>query len=300
MPTTFKDGIISKNGVNMGVDVNPSGDPGVASALASQGRGIADPLASVSNTIGSEFTRVTEGIKQNVEDFVQDTGFGKLLRAVNLLDDAMPEAFSFGGDVSFGSSGGEPDWRVKLSLPSTFKSSNVLAPLLKTGGMVWPYTPQIYVTHSAGYTPIKPVHSNYPFFAYQNSQVDSFSITGDFTVENSLEGQYWLGAVHYLRSVTKMAYGKTDHQGAPPPVVRLNGYGDYVFKNVPVIVQSFSVELNQDVDYIKVDVGPNGSYVPTRSNIQVTVQPIYSRRAVETFSLRNFVNGNYVARGGFI
>ena len=44
MPTVFKDGIISKNGVNMGVDVNPSGDPGVASALASQGRGIADQI----------------------------------------------------------------------------------------------------------------------------------------------------------------------------------------------------------------------------------------------------------------
>ena len=61
----------------------------------------------------------------------------------------------------------------------------------------------------AAYSPIKPIHSNYPFFAYQNSQVDQFSITGDFTVENALEGQYWLAAVHYLRSVSKMAYGNT-------------------------------------------------------------------------------------------
>ena len=81
----------------------------------------------------------------------------------------------------------------------------------------------------------RPIHSNYPFFAYQNSQVDQFSITGDFTVENALEGQYWIAAVHYLRSVSKMAYGNTPNQGSPPPVVRLNGYGDYVFKNVPVV-----------------------------------------------------------------
>lgn len=270
---------------------------------ASQARNNASPSESSPNWTG-KFTDAVNQVGSNAKsqfmDNLSESSFGKVLRAFNLLPDATPEGFNFGG-ASWAQNSEKPaDWRVRLSIPPSFASSSILSPLIRTNGLIWPYTPQIYVTHSAAYTPIKPIHSNYPFFAYQNSQVDSFSITGDFTVENSLEGQYWLGAVHYLRSVTKMAYGKTDHQGAPPPVVRLNGYGDYVFKNVPVIVQSFSVELNQDVDYIKVDIGPNGSYVPTRSNIQVTVQPIYSRRAVETFSLRNFVNGNYVARGGFI
>jgi len=81
-----------------------------------------------------------------------------------------------------------------------------------------------------------------------------------------------------------------------------NGTQDYVVKNVPVVVTQFAVELSQDVDYIHVKgVGPGGSHVPTRSNIQCTVQPIYSRRAVENFSLQKFVNGNYVkGSGGFI
>ena len=75
-------------------------------------------------------------------------------------------------------------------MPFKFRYSPVLDPLKETNGLIWPYTPQIYVTHSAAYTPIKPVHSNYPFFAYQNSQVDQFSITGDFLVEN-LRGIRW-------------------------------------------------------------------------------------------------------------
>jgi hypothetical protein len=99
-----------------------------------------------------------------------------------------------------------------------------------------------------------------------------------------------------------MAYGQTSNSGSPPPVVRLNGYGDFVFKNVPVVVNSFAVELGQDIDYIKCDIGEGASWVPTRSNIQVTVAPIYSRRAVESFSLDRFVNGGYIGPngGGFI
>ena len=43
--------------------------------------------------------------------------------------------------------------------------------------------------------------------------------------------------------------------GNPPPVILLNGYGDYVFKNIPVVVKSFSIELPQDVNYIATTVG---------------------------------------------
>jgi hypothetical protein len=124
---------------------------------------------------------------------------------------------------------------------------------------------------------------------------------GDFLIENALEGEYWLAAVHYLRSVTKMAYGNTSNQGSPPPVVRLNGYGDYVFKNVPVVVQQFTVELPSDVDYIQVGAAANGAWVPTKSSISAMLTPIYSRRDVSRFNLDAFVRGDYVFNGkGFI
>tara|TARA_A100001035_G_scaffold8759_1_gene6257 strand:- start:1284 stop:2126 length:843 start_codon:yes stop_codon:yes gene_type:complete len=269
---------------------------------ASQARANASPSESSPNWTG-KFTDAVSQVGSNAKsqfmDNLSESSFGKVLRAFNLLPDAQPEEFNFGG-ASWAQNSEKPaDWRVRLSVPPSFASSSILAPLIRTNGLIWPYTPQIYVTHSAAYTPIKPIHSNYPFFAYQNSQVDSFSITGDFFVENALEGQYWVAAVHFLRSVSKMAYGNTPDQGNPPPVIRLNGYGDYVFKNVPVVVTQFAVEMNQDVDYIFVEgLGTGGTYAPTRSNIQVTVQPIYSRRAVESFSLRRFVNGGYIGNGG--
>lgn len=273
-------------------------------AEESQKRNSQNPTSSIENVAGSawdDVKRVGSGLKDAFVDTLQESSYGKFLRAINILPDGVPEDFDFGG-ASWGSSQGAQDWRVRLSMPFKFRYSPVLDPLKETNGLIWPYTPQIYVTHSAAYTPIKPVHSNYPFFAYQNSQVDQFSITGDFLVENQFEARYWVAANHYLRSITKMAYGDTRDQGNPPPIVKLNGYGDYVFKNVPVIITSFAVELNQDVDYIQVEgLGDKGTYVPTRSNIQVTVQPIYSRRAVESFSLDKFVNGGYIGNsGGFI
>jgi len=268
---------------------------------------MANPFASVSNFVGSEALKIGEGIKdtivggvkQRVTDFVADTGFGKALRALNLLPGAMPQGISF-TDGSWGSNN-ELDWRVRLSVPSQMAGSPLISPLSETNGMVFPYTPQVMLQHRASYQSITPVHTNYPYFAYQNSEVSSMSIMGDFLIENAKEGEYWIAVVHYLRSVTKMAYGRTSNQGSPPPVVRLNGYGDYVFKNVPVIITEFTVELSPQTDYIQVGLGPNGSWVPVRSNISVTCQPIYSRRQTTQFSLDAFVRGDYVINGkGFI
>jgi hypothetical protein len=117
---------------------------------------------------------------------------------------------------------------------------------------------------------------------------------GEFTVENSREAEYWIAAIHYLKSITKMAYGESPNKGSPPPVVKLNGYGDYVFNNVPVIVQSFNVTLPPDVDYIQANVGFNGSWAPAKSEISVVLVPQYSRDKVNRFSLDTFVSGGYI------
>ena len=60
-------------------------------------------------------------------------------------------------------------------------------------------------------------------------------LSGDFFIQNGVEANYWVGAMHYLRSCTKMFYGGDASEiGAPPPVVKLNGYGDFVFNDVPL------------------------------------------------------------------
>lgn len=209
---------------------------------------------------------------------------------------------------------GEKDWRVKLSIPTSFKDSRLMLPVMKTGGFTFPFTPSILMSHTAQYTDNNPAHTNYTFSSFNYSTVDNIQINGDFYVQNSVEAEYWVSCVHYLRSATKMRYGEgSSDAGSPPPVVLLNGYGDFVFKNVPVIIQSFNIELGAEVDYIQTglfaeaqgdfDAGTYQSYAwaPSQSLITVQVKPQYSRTAVSQFNMNNFVNGKYVqGEGGFI
>jgi hypothetical protein len=208
------------------------------------------------------------------------------------------------------------DWRVRLSVPPLpgFDSSPILRPLYESNNsMVWPLTPQVILNHTANYSNLSPAHSNYPFPIYQNSQVEDINITGEFPVETQADGRYWIAAVHFLRSVTKMYYGAgSSFRGAPPPVTRLNGYGDFVFKDLPVVVKLFTMDLPNSVDYIKVPIdGPVDSYsdlktsgnmahVPTLSTLNVTLGIAYSRDEVRQFSLDSFVRGDYITQGKFI
>ena len=281
---------------------------------------------SPGNKGGSDPTAVAQGTPEGMKAFLDGTGMGKFLRSKNIPIDGMPglDGVKANASATFRKSV-EQDWRVKLSIPNIepFKTAPMLANLQKTGGLVFPYTPTIIVAHSANYNTMAPTHTNYPYFAYQNSQVDQLVITGDFFVQNGIEAQYWVSALHYLRSMTKMFYGgEAETLGAPPPVVHLSGYGDFIFNKVPVIITQFTIDLPQDVDYIATghpqgvnEVPPNHpeakqaatdkranniGWAPAQSLITVTVQPIYSRREVEQFSLNKYVKGGYVGDGGFI
>ena len=213
------------------------------------------------------------------------------------------------------------DWRVKLSVPPSIAADGILAPLQEasTGGhMVFPFTPTIIISHSAAYNTVAPIHNNYPFFAYQNSQVDAMTIVGQFYCQNATEARYWMACLHYLRTMTKMDYG-IGSTGSPPPIAKLNGYGDYVFNNVPVIIQNFTVDMPNEVDYISTvfttgpkltgadaqqammnpDGGSKLSYgwAPAESQFSITVQPIYSRSKQANFNYTDFTNGSNLGQG---
>lgn len=269
-------------------------------------------VSNFGKSLESTANRLTGGLKQAAFGALDPTG---ILREILKGPKSIPTTKTSTKATVAGSG---DDWRVRLSLPSTFASDTVLKPLVETNGLVFPYTPTILIQHTANYDSMQPTHSNYPFHNYQNSQIEDIVITGDFFCENAKDAQYWSAMVHYLRSATKMAYGQSPNAGTPPPIVHLNGYGDFVFPNVPVVIKNFTVDLPADVDYIKTQVtgdiqtsvttgdpkGPSG-YAPTQSQVAVTVTPIYSRAKVSQFNLSTFINGGYLGGkgnqgGGFI
>ena len=94
-----------------------------------------------------------------------------------------------------------------------------------------------------------------------------------------------------------------------------------MFNKVPVVINTFNVELRPGIDYIStkqsdvyserpvnIDVlnqdGASQTWAPTLSNISVLVTPIYSRDSIKNFSMKKFVRGELNGKGsnevGFI
>ena len=228
----------------------------------------------------------------------------------------------------------DKDWRVRLQIPngaddvydSILANNPLLDPLIPARGIFWPLTPAVVIQHSANYNPLAQTHSNYPFQAYQNSQVDSFNIIGEFPVQNSEDAKHWVATINFLRTVTKMYFGKDQAlKGNPPPILHMSGYGDHMFNKVPVVVNTFNVELRPGIDYIStkqsesigysatqrdqeiasgVSTGESHTWAPTLSNVSVLVTPIYSRESIKNFSLSEFargkLNGSDEGQIGFI
>ena len=286
---------------------------------------------------------------QNIGGVVRSAGTG----GFNAVQSRLSSAGLFPGGIAgisrkpLGSNAGSPsstgDWAVKLSLArqtydELFASSPLSAGLTNSdNGMRFPTTPFINLQHTANYNQVSLMHNNYPYQAYQNSQVQQITISGDFPVQDQASGLRWLSTVHFLRTITKMYYGGELNTGNPPPVARLNGYGDHVFRNVPCVVTDFTVEFRQNVDYISIAVPTGGSTsepssftdadvnresfrgggasqlradplqavqsgpinkVPTDSLITLTVIPVYSRNKISNqFNLKSFANGDLTNQG---
>ena len=168
------------------------------------------------------------------------------------------------------------DWRVRLSLAANatylYRASNpgILAPLLPTNGVIFPYTPSIDTSYTANYDKTDLTHSNYRGYFYKSSSINDVNIKGTFTAQDTREAEYLLAVIHFFRSVTKMFYGQDSEAGTPPPLVYLSGLGQYQFNNHPCVVTSFTYNLPTDVDYIRAtgfnNIGLNMSNRRTQSS----------------------------------
>lgn len=238
--------------------------------------------------------------------------------------------------IRFTAPNGE-DTRVRIVVPSgplqaILLNGPVLSPLSSTNGVLFPYTPSIGITHGAQYNTENLTHSNYAYQFYQSSNTESINITATFACKNKSDAAYVVAAQHFFRTVTKMFYGQDAEAGLPPPVLRLEGHGDYQFGShgtqpggVPIIINSFSVTLPEDVDYItagttssdfratesdpftagQLDSANNSqTRVPIVQQFSITCSPMYSRKSITgDFGFKKFAAGQLLAtssRGGFI
>lgn len=224
------------------------------------------------------------------------------------------------------------DWRVRLALASganyLYKGTTpgILAPLAKTDGVVFPYTPTVNTSYVANYDGVLPTHSNYRIQQYASSAVEQVTVTADFTAQDTFEANYMLACIHFFKSMTKMFYGQDENptNGTPPPLGFFFGLGAFQLDNHPVAITNFTYNLPNNVDYIRAtnsdDAGPDGSlnliggqlqaggnrppatfanasdpavtYVPTKITLTISCVPVISRNTISNdFSLKDYATG---------
>jgi len=123
--------------------------------------------------------------------------------------------------------------------------SGVMQPLM------FQYTPTLEYSHDVKYDAYQLTHTNYQPNAYSKSENPTINLTARFsahTTEHFKSSEY---ALRFLRTYSKMNYGRQDAQkGQPPRILRFFAYGAFIFNNVPVVISKFSTTFPEDVDYI--------------------------------------------------
>lgn len=216
----------------------------------------------------------------------------------NLLSGIRGASLPAGGDLfkrsvdaTTISSAPVDDWRVRINCNFGLLGGGY-GRLVETGGVVWPYNPKISIASKANYSSLDLVHNNYPFPAYKNSKIEEINISGEFSCETENDASYWIAATTFFKAATKMFFGASAFAGNPPIVCQLNGYGPGVFNTVPIVITSFTVDLPDDVNYIRCNTSAFGpTWVPILSSITINVMPIYNRTRLRQFNLQDYGSG---------
>lgn len=238
------------------------------------------------------------------------------ITAATSAKDKLMRLFSTSGTAKFTTPdvmfGGEADYRAKLLVPPEYTfgeftqgGDNYI--LYNNDGIVFPYTPTIAYENSASYSTTNPLHTNYTIYSYKHSAISPIKVTAKFTVQSDDDAAAYLAISHLLKSLTKMQYGTDFKAGSPPPVCRFSAYGDFMMKNIPVVVSNFSQEMSPDVDYYAVSPNVNKAYaiygvnfVPTMSTFNITLLPVYSRNEMSQFNVTEFRDSKTLRKGGFL
>lgn len=193
------------------------------------------------------------------------------------------------------------DPRLKLLLKSgdvTYyrnNSNEILNPILQTKGIIFPYNPTVSLGGDSTYDPMDLTHTNYSYNSWKSSRPQDVQISDAiFTAQTEKEAKYALAVIHFLRTAHKGHTGSSNFPGVSPPVLLLNYLGPTIYRNTPVIITNFVVNMDTDSNIVPVKIRGITEYIHSKITINITLRPQYSTQKQKEFSLEKFINGGYL------
>ena len=165
-------------------------------------------------------------------------------------------------------------------------------------GIIFPYNPTLNLVGSVSYGQYDLTHTNYQPHFYSSTQNQQITLGFNFTATTLEEADYMCGVMWFLRTITKMNFGKgDDFAGMPPPVLEFSCYGDYQFKDVPVVIRSYSYDQSGQEDYVDTSEKYN-TQVPTFLTGFIDIITQYTPgTTLNKFTLQQFAQGKLVDDG---
>lgn len=270
-------------------------------SAASSGRSLANSLPATIPGLSGTAGLLSDSELGSLGQLTGDITSKLNIPGLKLPDISMPGAMFSGGttDDSVACMAGDyqpapkgegaPDLRIRIApqlsaidqIYGPIGPNNILTPLRSTMGMMFPFTPTIDWSQQVEYTSTSLVHSNQDYLTYKNTPSTSIKISGEFVVQHHNEGKYLLAVMHFLRTVSKMYFGKPSFNapstnspslsGMPPPILVLSGYGNYMFNDLPVIVRDHMYGLKPDVSYVDILTAGGIARLPAIMTISVTL-----------------------------
>ena len=167
------------------------------------------------------------------------------------------------------------------------QATNPVVPELKK--LEFPFTPQIDYSTDVKYDTYNTTHTNYQLYGYTRTENPVISMNCKFSAHTAEHFKMSEYAIRFLRTYTKMNYGRADpNRGQPPRILRLFAHGQGMFSDVPVVITKFSMTLPEDVDYVAGTISNDGSLTKTTqiSNVQVPTTALVDKQVTA-----NSVNG---------
>lgn len=196
--------------------------------------------------------------------------------------------------------------RMKRGSADPIFTYDILEPLRKFGGILFPYTPLIQHAQSVQWKPLDLTHTNYQPQVYGLTQNPKININeAKFTATTEEDANYLLAVMFFLKLVTKMNFGTKDSlRGTPPPVLSFSGFGASQYQNVPVVIAQTNFTYPIDVDHVTVKTRFSGTEneetVPVVMSIAIDLLVQYNVKTTrDEFSLDDLASGK-LARKGYI
>lgn len=193
--------------------------------------------------------------------------------------------------------------RPKSGISQFVGTSEVLKPLISTNGFMFPYTPTVQLSRQAKYSDHSTVHNIQDYKAYTGTSAVTFEISGVFTAQNKDEALFMLACYHFMKASTLMSFGKDSMNvappGTPPPVLLLSGYGSFMMNDLPSVIEDFSMELPNDVDYIEITVAGSVINLPTRTTMSIKGTVQNTPATLRKFDWGAYLNGSLMSQKGW-